>query len=61
MQFLLPTSVQCPACWEEFEMLVDTCEGDYETVEDCPVCCRPLQVNVRCSPGEVETVEVSPA
>lgn len=61
MQALLPTFVQCPSCWEEIEIVVDTSQGDYEAVEDCSVCCRPFTLVVCCRPGEVHSVEVAPA
>lgn len=37
--------IQCPACWESFEIVVPPlserpCEFDY----DCEVCCRPFQI-----------------
>ncbi|WP_411846318.1 CPXCG motif-containing cysteine-rich protein [Roseibacillus persicicus] len=38
-------SIQCPSCWESFEIVVPPisecpCEFDY----DCEVCCRPFRV-----------------
>ena len=37
--------IQCPACWESFEIVVPPpsecpCEIDY----DCEVCCRPFRI-----------------
>lgn len=45
------TSIQCPTCWENFEVSTPPederpCEMDY----DCEVCCRPLLII--CNPGE---------
>lgn len=59
MSYLLPVEVQCPFCWEEFTLTVDTSQGDYSTIEDCSVCCRPIEFSITCSPGEVESVEAS--
>ncbi len=40
--------IQCPYCWESFEILIDPSEGeDQSFVYDCEVCCRPIDVQVR--------------
>jgi hypothetical protein len=39
---LIETTVQCPYCWEEFNLLVDASVDSQEYVEDCEVCCRPI-------------------
>lgn len=39
-------SVQCPYCWEEFEIAVDPSQEGQPFVEDCSVCCRPIVLNV---------------
>jgi hypothetical protein len=40
--------IQCPYCWEYFEIMVDASEGDDQSfVYDCEVCCRPIDVQVR--------------
>jgi hypothetical protein len=44
-------SVQCPYCWESFDLVLDPAmleqleEGDTQArfVEDCYVCCHPIQ------------------
>ena len=35
---------QCPYCWEEISMLLDTSLGHVEYVEDCEICCNPINV-----------------
>ena len=35
---------QCPYCWEEISMLVDTSQPHQNYVEDCEVCCNPIQI-----------------
>jgi hypothetical protein len=60
MELTIPATVQCPFCWEEIEITVDTSQGDYETVEDCSVCCRPWQLTVRCEAGRLLSVEANP-
>ncbi|MBJ2172869.1 CPXCG motif-containing cysteine-rich protein [Aureibaculum sp. A20] len=37
---------QCPYCWEEISMLLDTSLRNTKYIEDCEVCCRPIEVNV---------------
>ncbi len=57
MEYLIPFEVLCPFCWEPFQIVVDTSQGDYSTVEDCTVCCRPIEFSIQSSPGCVEAVE----
>jgi hypothetical protein len=57
MEAIVPAFVQCPFCWETFELEIDTTQGSYETIEDCTVCCRPMNLRVECEPGEVFSVE----
>ena len=37
---------QCPHCWEEISMLVDTSVIKQTYVEDCEVCCNPIEIKV---------------
>ena len=39
---LIETRVQCPYCWERFNLLIDTSVTPQEYVEDCEICCRPI-------------------
>ena len=38
---------QCPYCWEEISMLLDSSITNTTYIEDCEVCCRPIEVHVR--------------
>jgi hypothetical protein len=58
MEFVVEQEVQCPHCGEWFPTVVDTSQGDHETVEDCAVCCRPMRLIVECAGGEVAGVTV---
>lgn len=58
MDWVVPTAVICPYCFEEILLNVDTCQGDHSTIEDCSVCCRPIEFDVRCCAGEV--IDVMP-
>jgi len=35
---------QCPYCWEEISMLLDTSITQQTYIEDCEVCCNPIEV-----------------
>ncbi|MFS4455003.1 CPXCG motif-containing cysteine-rich protein [Maribacter sp. 2304DJ31-5] len=35
---------QCPYCWEEISMLLDTSIAQQTYIEDCEVCCNPIEV-----------------
>ncbi len=37
---------QCPYCWEEISMLLDSSITNTTYIEDCEVCCRPIEVQV---------------
>ncbi len=48
--------IQCPYCWESFEITIDPSEGESQDfVYDCEVCCRPIDVRVTI---EDETIQV---
>jgi len=51
--------IQCPFCWENFEIIVDCSVESQEYVEDCEVCCRPIVMNVDVSIEGKPQVEVS--
>jgi hypothetical protein len=36
-------TVQCPYCWEEFEVEVEVGDEPQSFIQDCSVCCRPIQ------------------
>jgi len=44
---------QCPYCWEQISMLVDTLQNHQNYVEDCEVCCNPIQVSVTVENQEI--------
>ena len=51
------TTVQCPYCWENIEVLVDCSVAEQEYIEDCSVCCRPILLTTTCSNGQLEHIE----
>ncbi|MDP5230938.1 MAG: CPXCG motif-containing cysteine-rich protein [Cellulophaga sp.] len=36
---------QCPYCWEEISMLLDTSVRKQTYIEDCEVCCNPIEIS----------------
>jgi len=36
---------QCPYCWENISMILDTSVSKQVYIEDCEVCCNPIEVN----------------
>lgn len=37
---------QCPYCWQDISMLLDSSVADQTYIEDCEVCCNPIQIRV---------------
>ncbi len=35
---------QCPYCWEEISMILDSSIRQQSYIEDCEVCCNPIEV-----------------
>lgn len=55
---LIATTVECPYCAEEVEILL---EADLEgaMVWDCEVCCRPWNLEIRRRGGHREVIVLS--
>ena len=51
--------IQCPYCWENFEVIADCSVESQEYVEDCEVCCRPIVMKVDVSLDGEAKIEVS--
>lgn len=43
---------QCPYCWEEISMLLDTSTSQ-TYIEDCEVCCNPIQITTTFEQNEL--------
>ncbi|MEO9891848.1 CPXCG motif-containing cysteine-rich protein [Aurantibacter sp.] len=50
---------QCPYCWEEISMLMDTSIQQQTYVEDCEVCCNPIEITTTFNMGELSAVEIN--
>lgn len=44
---------QCPYCWEDVSMLLDSSVRQQTYVEDCEVCCNPIEVTPRFQEAEL--------
>ena len=49
---------QCPHCWEQISMLIDTSQNFQEYIEDCEICCNPIQISVAIENQEVTNFQV---
>lgn len=49
---------QCPYCWEEISMLIDSSVTKQTYVEDCEVCCNPIEVTSQFGNNELLSFEV---
>ena len=48
---------QCPYCWEQISMLIDTSQSRQNYIEDCEICCNPIQIDVTCEDQEIVSFE----
>jgi hypothetical protein len=54
MNRLQESSIACPYCGEQVNVLLDAEEQGGEYIEDCQVCCRPIVFRVSAGPdGEL--------
>ena len=51
---------QCPYCWEEISMLLDTSVSTQTYIEDCEVCCNPIEVMATFTDNELVEFRCSP-
>jgi len=49
---------QCPYCWEEISMLLDTSQHSQQYIEDCEVCCNPMELQMDFEEGELTSFSV---
>lgn len=44
---------QCPYCWEQVSMLIDTSQKQQKYIEDCEICCNPIQISITVENREI--------
>ena len=49
---------QCPYCWDEISMLLDSSVSNQTYIEDCEVCCNPLEINIEFKNNTIIKIEV---
>lgn len=50
---------QCPYCWEEISVLLDTSISSQKYIEDCEVCCNPIEISAKFEDGVVVSFEAN--
>ena len=51
--FLIEQFFQCPYCWMQISMLLDSSVENQTYVEDCENCCNPIEVSCSFEEGEL--------
>lgn len=46
---------QCPYCWENISVLLDTSVDKLNYIEDCEVCCNPIEIDAMLDKGQLIT------
>ena len=49
---------QCPYCWQEISMLLDSSITSQSYIEDCEVCCNPIEIVVQFQNSELQLFEI---
>ena len=47
---------QCPYCWEEISMILDSSYSE-TYIEDCETCCNPIQISTQFINNELQSFE----
>lgn len=55
---MLEHNFQCPYCWEEISMLLDTSVTEQTYIEDCEVCCNPIEIQVKFQDNVLVELEI---
>ncbi len=55
---MLEHHFQCPYCWQDISMLLDSSVSNQSYIEDCEVCCNPIQLRVVFQNKELIEFEV---
>jgi len=58
MSLLEGRYIQCPYCWEQIELSIESAIEEQQYIEDCQVCCNPISITVNIVPDGPAQVEV---
>ncbi|RXP61885.1 CPXCG motif-containing cysteine-rich protein [Lutibacter sp. HS1-25] len=50
---------QCPYCWDEISILLDTSVNNQTYIEDCEVCCNPIEIQVKFENLELSSININ--
>ncbi len=50
---------QCPYCWEEISMLLDSSVPHQTYIEDCEICCNPVELRISFEANILTTFEAN--
>ena len=50
----------CPYCFTEVSVLVDTSISEQEYIEDCERCCNPIEFQIHVEEGEITSFNAEP-
>ncbi|WP_081210503.1 CPXCG motif-containing cysteine-rich protein [Salegentibacter sediminis] len=48
---------QCPYCWQEISVLLDSSVRQQAYIEDCENCCNPIEIRVSFEHGDLTSFE----
>lgn len=51
---------QCPYCWKNISMLLDSSVSEQTFIEDCEICCNPIEVKVLFQNDRLIQFEIQP-
>lgn len=54
---MIEHSFQCPYCWEQITMLLDSSVGRQTYIEDCEICCNPIELVLGFENDELQEFE----
>jgi len=48
---------QCPYCWQNISILLDSSVAEQTFIEDCEVCCQPIEIMISFEDNEISVFE----
>jgi len=48
---------QCPYCWQNISILLDSSVVEQTFIEDCEVCCQPIEIMISFEENEIKSFE----
>ena len=54
-----PYYFQCPYCWEEISMTLDSSVRVQTYIEDCEICCNPIELHIIFEQGNLISIDIT--